>query len=68
MYGLISLYLAYIIYLVIFFRLKKHRPLYKKITLFLGIKLIFLTLLYFAFFDNRLTRQERDKTVQNLIL
>ncbi len=68
MYGLISLYLGYLIYLIIFFRFRKrNNSLYKKITIFLGVKLLFLTILYFVFFDNKITKEERQNDLQNLV-
>jgi len=68
MYGLLSLYLGYLIYLIIFFRSSKSgNSLYKKITIFLGIKLLFLTLLYFAFFDNKISKKERQENLEKLI-
>jgi 4-amino-4-deoxy-L-arabinose transferase-like glycosyltransferase len=68
MYGLISLYLAYVIYLIIYFRSDKRDLLYKKITLILGLKLIILTSLYLAFFNQKMTKDERNNNIQNLIL
>lgn len=67
MYGLISLYLGYAIYLVLFFRAKKRDAMSKKITIFLGIKLLILTLLYFLFFSDKMTKTERQERLQNLI-
>lgn len=67
MHGLIALYLGYAIYLVIFFRSKKRDFLSKKITIFLGVKLAILTLLYFAFFSEKMTKHERQERLQNLI-
>lgn len=63
MYGLISLHLAYAIYLVIFFRTKKRNALYKKITILLGIKLVILTTIYFAFFSHKMTNQNIQKVI-----
>lgn len=68
MYGLITLYLGYIIYLVIFFRTKKHNFLYKEITIILGIKLIILTALYIFFFSHKMTKIEKTQKIQNIIL
>lgn len=68
MYGLISLYLAYAIYLVIFFRSKKCDLLYKKITILLATKLVILTSIYFAFFSHKMTKLERNQNIQKVIL
>jgi len=67
MYGLISLYLGYFIYLLFFFRSKKCDALAKKITIFLGIKLVLLTVIYFAFFSEKMTKEQRQQNLQNLI-
>lgn len=69
MYGLLSLYLGYLIYLIIFFRSSKNgNVLYKKITIFLGIKLIFLTILYFAFFSHKMSKEQRQDNLEKLII
>lgn len=68
MYGLITLYLGYIIYLIIFFRAKKRNRFYKEITVILGLKLAFLTLLYFFFFSDKMTKLERIENIENIIL
>ncbi|MBU6141135.1 MAG: hypothetical protein KGP29_06250 [Proteobacteria bacterium] len=68
MHGLISLYLGYAIYLIIFFRLKKRTPLLKKITIFLGIKLLSLTLIYALFFSEKMTKSDRQEQVEKLII
>ncbi len=68
MYGLISLYLGYLVYLIIFLRRKRHDILYRKITIILGVKLLILTFLYFAFFSHKMTKVERSKNIQNLII
>lgn len=67
MYGLLSLYLGYVIYLAIFFHYKKHDQLSKKITIFLGIKLIILTFLYFFFFSHKMTKVERMESFKTII-
>lgn len=66
MYGLISLYLGYAIYLVIFFRSKRRDALAKKITIFLGIKLVLLTAIYLVFFSEKMTKEQRQQNLQNL--
>ncbi len=68
MYGLIALYLGYALYLIIFIRSKKRDFLSKEITFFLGLKLVALTLLYFFFFSDKMTKLEREKNIQNLIV
>ncbi len=64
MYSLITLYLGYLIYLIIFFRkknlLKKSNKkisfLYQEITIILGIKLILITFIYYYFFNNKIPK------------
>ena len=68
MYGLIALYLGYIIYLGLFFYSKKRDFLSKEITIILGIKLIILTFLYFFFFSEKMTKTERKENIYKLIL
>ena len=68
MHGLISLYLGYAIYLVIFFRAKRRDPLYQKVTILLAIKLLILTALYFAFFDKKMSKEQRQTNIENLII
>lgn len=68
MYGLISLYLGYAIYLVIFFRSQKPTTFYKEVTIALGLKLIIITGLYFLFFSHNLTKIERKNNIEKLIL
>lgn len=68
MYGLIALYLGYAIYLIIFFRSKKTDFLSKKVTIVLGVKLLILTLLYFLFFDHKMTRDQRKENIQHVII
>jgi len=67
MYGLVSLYIGYAIYLIVFFRFKKRDFLSKKIAIVLAIKLALLTLLYFTFFNNKMTKEQRIKNLHNLI-
>lgn len=70
--GLLALYLGFLIYLIIYFRFlkanKKIDKLSKKITLFLGLKLIILTILYFAFFHHKMTKEERKNNIETIIL
>jgi preprotein translocase subunit SecG len=40
----------------------------KKITAFLAIKLIFLTILYFAFFAQKPSKQERQKNIEKILI
>lgn len=68
MYGILALYLGYIIYLVIFFRCKNRSNLYRKITIFFGIKLALLTAIYLAFFNNKMTKEERQQHIQSIII
>jgi len=68
MHGLIALYIGYAIYLAFFFRCKKRDFLSKKITLFLALKLVILTSLYFLFFNNKMTKLERQEKLQQLII
>jgi hypothetical protein len=68
MHGLISLYLGYIIYLIIFFRVKKRDSLYKKVTILLGIKLLLLTAIYLVFFSDKMTKEQRQSHIENLII
>jgi hypothetical protein len=67
MHGLISLYLGYIIYLVIFFRVKKRDGLYRKVTILLGIKLLLLTAIYLVFFSNKMTKEQRQQNLEQII-
>jgi len=68
MHGLIALYIGYAIYLALFFCCKKRDFLSKEITLFLALKLVILTSLYFLFFNNKMTKQERQESLQQLIV
>jgi hypothetical protein len=68
MYGLLALYIGYIIYLIFYFRHKKPDSFAKKITIFFGIKLIILTLLYFFFFSHKMTKEERKINIETIIL
>lgn len=68
MHGLIALYLGYAIYLIIYFHHKKPDFLSKKVTIFLGIKLIILTVLYFCFFNHKMTKEERTENIETIIL
>ncbi len=67
MHGLISLYLGYIIYLVIFFRAKKRDGLYRKVTILLGIKLLLLTAIYLVFFSDKMTKEQRQQNLEQII-
>lgn len=68
MYGLIALYLGYLIYLVIFFRSKKRDFLSKEVTIILGVKLVVLTIVYLVFFSEKMTKVEREKNIQKIII
>jgi hypothetical protein len=68
MYGLIALYLGYVIYLVVFFRFHQRSALAKKITILLGIKLLLITILYFSFFSQKITKSERQKNIESIIV
>jgi hypothetical protein len=68
MYGLIALYLGYAIYLVIFFRSKEKNFLGKEITIILGIKLVLLTAIYLLFFSDKMTKKQRQESVQQVII
>ena len=68
MYGLLALYIGYIIYLIFYFRHKKPDSFAKKFTIFFGIKLIILTLLYFFFFSHKMTKEERKINIETIIL
>ena len=68
MYGLISLGLGYAIYLVLFFKFKNRDFLSKEVTIILGIKLLLLCLIYFFFFSEKMTKPERSKKIEQLIL
>lgn len=68
MYGLISLYLGFVIYLIIFFRSKKRDFLSKKVTIVLALKLVLLTVIYFYFFSEKMTKVERGKNLEKVIL
>jgi hypothetical protein len=68
MYGLLALYFGYLIYLIFYFRHKKPDSLVKKITIFFGIKLIILTMLYFFFFSHKMTKEERKINIETIIL
>ncbi len=67
MYGLVALYIGYFVYLLIFFRAKKRDALGKKITIFLGLKLVLLTVIYLKFFNHKITKEQRQENLQNLI-
>lgn len=72
MYGLLALYLGYFVYLFLFFYFASNTKyidlLYKKITIVLGIKLAILTVLYFFFFSEKMSQEERKENIQKLIL
>lgn len=68
MHGLAILYLGYFIYLTIYFRYDAPTKLAKKITLFLGIKLLVLTAVYFAFFHHKMSKYERQQQLDKLII
>jgi hypothetical protein len=67
MHGLIALYLGFFIYLIFYFRFKKKNALAKKITIFLAIKLLFLTILYLIFFSDKMTKEQRQKNIETII-
>lgn len=68
MHGLIALYLGYAIYLVIFFRSKEKNFLGKEITIILALKLVLLTAIYLLFFSDKMTKQDRQESVQKIII
>ena len=68
MHGLIALYFGFAIYLVIFFRSKKPSALAKKTTIFLGIKLLLISLIYFLFFSQKFTKLERQENIKSIII
>ena len=68
MHTIITLYLAYIIYLVIFFRSQNRSFLYKEITVILGLKLVILTSIYFLFFDHKMTKEQKQEGVYESIV
>ena len=68
MHGLIALYIGYAIYLMFFFRSKNRDFLSKKITILLGLKLVILTSIYLLFFNNKMTKLERQEKLQQLII
>jgi len=68
MYGLLALYIGYVIYLIFYFRHKKPDSFAKKITIFFGIKLTILTLLYFFFFSDKMTKEQRKINIETIIL
>ena len=67
MHGLIALYLGFFLYLIIFLHFKKRDALAKKITIFFAIKLLLLTALYFGFFAKKMTKEQRQKNIENII-
>lgn len=67
MYSLLALYIGFAIYLIVFFRFKKTDNFARKITIFLAIKLIVLTIIYFMFFNEKMTRDERQKNIEIII-
>jgi hypothetical protein len=68
MHTIITLCLGYIVYLVIFFRVKDRSFLYKEITVILGIKLVIISALYFCFFDQKMTKNQKEENVYKLIV
>ncbi len=68
MQGLIALYVGFFIYLIFFFCYKKKDKMAKKITVFLAIKLIFLSILYFAFFAQKPSKEERQKNIEKILI
>lgn len=68
MYGIIALHIGYAIYLAIFLRHKDPSKLYRKVTILLGIKLALITAIYLAFFNHKMTREERQKNIQSVII
>lgn len=67
MYALIALYIGFAIYLIIFFRFRKTDNLAKKITIFLAIKLVVLTIIYLLFFSEKMTQDQRQKNIKTII-
>ena len=68
MHGLAALYLGYFIYLVIYLRCQKPSEMARKITIFLGVKLVILTAIYFLFFHHKISKYERHKNWEKLII
>jgi len=68
MYALISLYIGFVIYLIIYIKHKNKNYLSRKITIFLAIKLIFLTVIYFAFFSSKMPKNDIAKNFENKII
>jgi hypothetical protein len=68
MHGLISLYLGFLIYLVIFFRYHRRSAIARKITIVLGVKLLILTVLYFLFFAQKMTKEQRKESLEKIII
>jgi hypothetical protein len=67
MHGLIALYLGYAIYLVIFFRYKSRDAMARKITIFLAIKLVLLTIIYLLFFADKMSPSARQQNFEQKI-
>lgn len=67
MHGLIALYLGYAIYLVVFFRYKNRDATARKITIFLAIKLVLLTIIYLLFFVDKMSPSARLQTFEQKI-
>lgn len=68
MYALITLYFGYLVYLTLLFFYKKKDYLSKRIAILLAFKLIVLTVLYVLFFSQKMTKEERQKNLQTIIL
>jgi glucan phosphoethanolaminetransferase (alkaline phosphatase superfamily) len=67
MYSLLALYIGFTIYLIIFLRFKKTDNLARKITIFLTLKLAILTIIYFMFFSEKMTKEQRQKNIETII-
>jgi len=68
MYSLIALYIGFFIYLIFYLRFKKKDALAKKITIFLAIKLLFLTILYLIFFSDKMTKEQRQTNINTILV
>ena len=67
MFTLLALYIGFAIYLIIFLRFKKTDSLARKITALLALKLAILTIIYFMFFSEKMTKEQRQKNIETII-
>jgi hypothetical protein len=67
MYALIALYLGFAIYLIIFLRCKNRDFVSRKITIFLAIKLLLLTIIYLLFFSDKMSPSKRQSAFEQII-